>query len=181
MLFNENNKTNNIDKGIYLILDFVLGITSLLAYIFLAYNVYTYLIGLTNTICMISIFFILPCVSVLILDKKMKNEKLKRIILCSIKTFSAIIGSLFLLDITKAYIPISHRILYSVFLIPAILSIIAFAFNLQRLTNLFNEIISNITIITLTYIAYSIMDFNTFIITSFLIFFPKLFTEQKKD
>ena len=109
---------------IYLILDFICAIISICAYIYLAYNVFTNIIGLTGTIWYFSIFTLLPIIVAILINKMVDNEILKHIILCGIKIFTSIIGTLVFIYIIQAYVPISHKILYNIFIVFSILDII---------------------------------------------------------
>jgi hypothetical protein len=175
------NKIKNTDKMIYLILDFIGAIISLGAYIYLLYIVYNNLIGLTGTILYILFFFILPIVAVIILNKSMNNEKSKHLISCIIKIFTTIIGNIVFLYIIQAYVPFSHKILYGIYFTFAILDIITYIIKFEKVERFINEIMGNVTMIILTYIAYSIMPLNTFLITCLLLYFPKLINTQNKE
>ena len=173
------NKIKNVDKGIYLILDLLGTLISTGAYIYLAYIVYNHLIGLTGTIFYISLFIILPIISLLIVNKAISNDGLKHIIFCVVKTFTTIIGNLIFIYIVQAYVPFSHKILYGIYFTFAILDIITYIIKFEKVERFINEIMGNVTMIILTYIAYSIMPLNTFLITCLLLYFPKLITTQK--
>ena len=173
------NKIKNVDKGIYLILDLLTTLISTGAYIYLAYIVYNHLIGLTGTIFYILLFIILPIIGLLIINKAISNEGLKRIIFCFIKTFTTIVGNLVFIYIVQAYVPFSHRILYSIYATLSILDILTYYIKFEKVERFINEIIGNVTMLILTYIAYSIMPLNTFLITGTLLYFPKLITTQK--
>ena len=173
------NKIKNVDKGIYLILDLLTTLISTGAYIYLAYIVYNHLIGLTGTIFYILLFIILPIIGLLIINKAISNEGLKRIIFCFIKTFTTIVGNLVFIYIVQAYVPFSHRILYSIYATLSILDILTYYIKFEKVERFINEIMGNVTMIILTYIAYSIMPLNTFLITCTLLYFPKLITTQK--
>lgn len=173
------NKIKNVDKGIYLILDLLGTLISTGAYIYLAYIVYNHLIGLTGTIFYILLFIILPIIGLLIINKAISNEGLKRIIFCFIKTFTTIVGNLVFIYIVQAYVPFSHRILYSIYATLSILDILTYYIKFEKVERFINEIMGNVTMIILTYIAYSIMPLNTFLITCTLLYFPKLITTQK--
>lgn len=178
MDFYSYNKIKNTDKMIYLILDFICAIISICAYIYLAYNVFTNIIGLKGTIWYFSIFTLLPFIVAILINKMVDNEILKHIILCGIKIFTSIIGTLVFIYIIQAYVPISHKILYNIFIVFSILDIITYMIKFEQVEQFFNQIIGTITMLILTYIAYSIIPLNTFLITCFLLYFPKLLTTQ---
>ena len=181
MDFYSYNKIKNTDKMIYLILDFICAIISICAYIYLAYNVFTNIIGLTGTIWYFSIFTLLPIIVAILINKMVDNEILKHIILCGIKIFTSIIGTLVFIYIIQAYVPISHRILYGIYFTFAILGIITYIIKFEKVEQFINEIMGSVTMIILTYIAYSIMPLNTFLITCLLLYFPKLINTQNKE
>ena len=173
------NKIKNTDKSIYLILDLLGTLISTGAYIYLAYIVYNHLIGLTGTIIYVLLFFILPIVIAVIINKTISNEGLVHIISCFIKIFTTIIGNLVFISIIQAYVPFSHKILYGIYFTLSILDIFTYLIKFEKVEAFINDIMGTVTIIILTYIAYSIMPLNIFLNTCILLYFPKLISTQK--